>query len=181
MKKTFIFFLQLSSLLIEQGFADISINDTQIVMSIIGSQSEFEAGKPVIMEISVKNSSTNGIRFFQANHHEDSSDFNFLITTPSGKVVSSDTKRLYTGSGVYIFVPPTQVQKIQFKLDTFPRLQQLGNYTVVLKLKLHLVGKESKKIFEAVSNPLSFTIIPPKYEMKEPRNDVKVNYKVVTH
>ncbi len=109
--------------------------------------------------IRYKNVSTNEpFDIYVVNGTVDDPSYSFVVISPSGKDISPDMKKVQRPfSGADHQVAPGQIDEIKFNLNKYCTLDEVGTYKIFAK---KTIWTNVNKTFEAVSNPLTVTVIP---------------------
>jgi hypothetical protein len=133
-------------------------NNLQMSIRLDGAEKQIKAGQPFTLSIRYQNISTNEkFIVYKFNGAENDQSYSFLVTSPSGKNVSPDMKKIgESGSGQVLGVNPGQILEIKFNASKLFKLDEVGTYKIIAKKVIMSEARQDE--FEVVSNPLDVVV-----------------------
>jgi len=118
----------------------------------------FTNGEPVTLIVSLQSSSPNEEFVSPGEQYEETdTGFHFDITTPSGRLITPDIRRI-NGRLVMNRFSMEEPAFITFHLSTIFKFGEVGRYIITLERKV--TSTTSNKSFTVVSNPLFIRFLP---------------------
>jgi hypothetical protein len=133
--------------------------NTQLSISLKGSQWEFKTNQVVDILVRIRNLSTNELFGVGVATTVTASDgMSFKVTSPSGKDISPVFRSDFRFSGGVVWVHPGQTDGFSLPLGEICKMKEVGTYKVVMRIIRFTPDRQ--RSFAIVSNPLCVTIVP---------------------
>jgi hypothetical protein len=166
MKKYLYSFAMFTVLTVCQAFADhlktnewgAVTNNFQMSINFKGEKNEIKTNQPLCLLIYYKNVSTNQtFRVYRANAIECDPGYSFVVISPSGKDISSNTEKIAPSeSGGFVSMVPSQIIECEFNLSRLYKFDEIGTYNIIVKKAIW--SPKSQKVFTVISNPLNVVV-----------------------
>lgn len=143
-------------------------NNLEMAISIKGNESTVSPGQDFILIIRYRNAATNQT-FTMYNFNQTTLDsfggVGVTVISPSGKDVSPHYNP-GGGSGALVHIGPSETKQDELKLSDFIKLTEPGAYTITAR-KTYMSSHQKTR--EAVSNPLTVSVVPPGATNSKPK------------
>jgi hypothetical protein len=145
-------------------------NDARIALVLKGGNVTLKTNQPFTLTIRVQNLSSNQtLSIYRTGLVELDPRYAFRVLAPSGKDVSPVPPKEYSGSGVFVQIPPGQTRDFDFELRKICKFDEVGIYNVSARREIW--GQKDGSGFIAESRRLQVTFDPGRWEGKDPAVD----------
>jgi hypothetical protein len=114
-------------------------NQIRLSIAVKGDQAEIKTNQTLILEVLIKNDSTNGMVFFASAGTNQNPDTDYLIVAPSGKSISIAATPLPEGahgSASIIFAQARKTTYGELRFSDIYQLSEAGEYRIRAAINL---------------------------------------------